>query len=50
MAKKNMEELRLELCNYCDWNIEGRVNTNQFNLCEGRNCDKAYENYLEEEE
>jgi len=39
-----------ELCSYCDWNNDGNVNTNQFNMCEGGNCEHAFECYLEERE
>ena len=49
MAKLTFERLVDDdrLCNYCEWAIDGNINTNQFNLCEGRNCENAYESYLE---
>lgn len=42
---KSIEDLDEDLCIYCP--IEGPVNTNQFNLCEGCRCDEAYERYLD---
>ena len=44
---KSIKELDDELCNYCEWNLNGNINTNQFNMCEGRNCKNAYNYYLE---
>ncbi|SNS20983.1 hypothetical protein SAMN05446037_100635 [Anaerovirgula multivorans] len=36
------------ICEYCICTDYGRarVNTGPWNLCEGRACDEAYENYL----
>jgi hypothetical protein len=52
MAKipKPLEEINDgEICKYCEFTRHGEsVNTNQFNLCEGRRCPRAYEGYLEE--
>ena len=43
------EELGEELCNHCSFTEYGiiSINTNPNNLCEGRNCDEAYEEYLD---
>lgn len=44
------EELGEELCRYCPYTDYGwaKVNTGPWNLCEGRCCEEAYENYLKE--
>ena len=44
---EEIKELGEQLCEYCEWYNEGSINTNQYNMCEGRNCENAYENYLE---
>lgn len=46
------EDLGEELCLYCPATEHGenKVNTNPYNLCEGRYCDIAYTYYLEEQE
>jgi hypothetical protein len=38
------------LCEYCICTDYGHfpVGTNQYNMCEGRNCDSALDNYLED--
>lgn len=51
----SLDDLGDRLCTYCirsDYGLSD-VNTNQFNLCEGGDCEEAYTNYLdcfEEEE
>jgi len=47
---KSKKELDTELCDYCPFTKEGPTNTGPWNLCEGRACDEAYENYKEEYE
>jgi len=48
---KPIEDMQEELCEYCEFTRDGQsVNTNQFNLCEGRSCPQAYERYLKEYE
>jgi hypothetical protein len=42
---KLFEELGDELCEHCPKKSD--VNTNQYNLCEGRWCGDAYQNYLD---
>lgn len=50
--KMSIEELGDELCKHCPCTDYGReqVNTAPYNLCEGRRCEEAYENYLDEED
>lgn len=46
---KTYDELEDQLCDYCPLTQFGdRVNTNQYNLCEGCKCLEAYDNYLDE--
>ena len=49
---KTMQELGEELCLYCPCTEFGltKVSTGPWNLCEGRSCDEAYENYCYETE
>lgn len=46
---KTMNELVDELCDYCHLTDYGlnKVNTGPHNLCEGRSCSEAYDNYKE---
>ena len=49
---KAMKELDEELCLYCPCTEFGltKANTAPWNLCEGRSCEEAYENYCESED
>ena len=38
-----------ELCEYCPWN-NGEIDHLCYNVCEGRYCDDALGNFLEENE
>lgn len=39
-------ERMCEICEECIFNR--KMNTNQYNLCEGSRCDEAFEYYMEE--
>ncbi|MEE8598390.1 MAG: hypothetical protein V3S69_02560 [Dehalococcoidales bacterium] len=48
----SIEDIGDELCEHCPRTDFGmtKVNTSQFNLCEGSVCEEAHERYLEERE
>jgi len=46
----SMTELDIKLCKFCiatDFGLR-KVNTGPHDLCEGRFCEEAYSNYLED--